>query len=105
MLGGTVELFAYRKALFNYGNIYNILEDNALVLFCIFPSFNHCLIFSCFQLFCVTVLLRAFIVLMMSMTFRFRDSIDEMRRSLEAKENALEGLQQSIFEKDQVLVL
>ncbi|RRT36156.1 hypothetical protein GW17_00038273, partial [Ensete ventricosum] len=35
--------------------------------------------------------------------FRLRDNFDEMRRSLEAKENALEALHQSIFEKEQVL--
>lgn len=51
------------------------------------------------------ILLCAFLVMMFLITFRLRDSIDEMRRSLEAKENALEGLQQSIFEKEQVLIL
>lgn len=35
--------------------------------------------------------------------FRLRDNFDEMRRSLEGKENALEALHQSIFEKEQVL--
>lgn len=34
---------------------------------------------------------------------KLRDTIDEMRRSLEAKESALEGLQHSIFEKEQML--
>lgn len=37
-----------------------------------------------------------------SILYRLRESIDEMRRSLEAKENALEGLQHSIFDKEQV---
>eukprot|EP00262_Sarcandra_glabra_P008192 TRINITY_DN21500_c0_g1_i1.p1 TRINITY_DN21500_c0_g1~~TRINITY_DN21500_c0_g1_i1.p1 ORF type:complete len:803 (-),score=248.88 TRINITY_DN21500_c0_g1_i1:259-2667(-) len=34
---------------------------------------------------------------------KLRENIDEMRRSLEAKENAFEGLQQSLFEKEQML--
>lgn len=33
---------------------------------------------------------------------RLRDNIEELRRSLEPKENALEALQQSLLEKDQV---
>lgn len=34
---------------------------------------------------------------------RLRDNIEELRRSLEPKENALEALQQSLLEKEQVL--
>ncbi|XP_074571452.1 protein GRIP [Curcuma longa] len=34
---------------------------------------------------------------------KLRDNFDEMRRTLEAKENALEALHQSIFEKEQLL--
>ncbi|XP_042500883.1 protein GRIP-like [Macadamia integrifolia] len=33
---------------------------------------------------------------------KLRETVDEIRRSLGAKENALEGLQQSLFEKEQV---
>ncbi|KAH0448048.1 hypothetical protein IEQ34_021848 [Dendrobium chrysotoxum] len=33
---------------------------------------------------------------------KLRDSVDELLRSLEAKESTLEGLQQSLFEKEQV---
>ncbi|KAF8410310.1 hypothetical protein HHK36_002836 [Tetracentron sinense] len=44
-----------------------------------------------------------FIILIMSLTSRLRDSIDEARHSLEAKENALERLQQSLFDKEQML--
>ena len=43
--------------------------------------------------------------LTMSLTSRLRDKIDELRRSFEPKENAIETLQQSLMEKDQVLKL
>ncbi|RVW85697.1 Protein GRIP [Vitis vinifera] len=39
----------------------------------------------------------------MSLTSRLRDKIDELRRSFEPKENAIETLQQSLMEKDQML--
>lgn len=43
--------------------------------------------------------------LTMSLTSRLRDKIDELHRSFEPKENAIETLQQSLMEKDQVLKL
>ena len=38
----------------------------------------------------------------MSLMCRLRDNIEELRRSLEPKENAFEALQQSLLEKEQV---
>uniref|UniRef100_A0A1D1ZHY7 Protein GRIP n=1 Tax=Anthurium amnicola TaxID=1678845 RepID=A0A1D1ZHY7_9ARAE len=38
-----------------------------------------------------------------SSNIKLRENIDELHRTLEAKENALEGLQQSHFEKEQML--
>ena len=43
-----------------------------------------------------------FILLMIEMKSRLRDTIEELRRSLEPKESALEALQQSLMEKEQV---
>lgn len=38
-----------------------------------------------------------------SLINRLRDNIEELRHSLQPKENAIEALQQSLAEKDQVL--
>ena len=38
-----------------------------------------------------------------SLINRLRDNIEELRHSLQPKENAIEALQQSLVEKDQVL--
>lgn len=39
------------------------------------------------------------------LTSRLRDNIEELRRSLQPKENALEALQQSLLEKEQVTMV
>lgn len=39
----------------------------------------------------------------MPLISRLRDNIEELRRSMQPKEDAIEALQQSILEKDQVL--
>lgn len=46
-----------------------------------------------------------YILFLILLTSRLRDNIDELRRSLEPKENALEALQQSLLEKEQVWIL
>jgi hypothetical protein len=40
----------------------------------------------------------------LSLKSRLRDTIEELRRSLQPKEGALEALQQSLLEKDQVCI-
>lgn len=45
-----------------------------------------------------------FIIVTLSLKSRLRDTIEELRRSLQPKESALEALQQSLLEKDQVCI-
>lgn len=48
------------------------------------------------------VLFHSFMIVMMKS--RLRDTIEELRRSLQPKESALEALQQSLLEKEQVCI-
>lgn len=52
----------------------------------------------------VSVYSPVFIIVTLSLKSRLRDTIEELRRSLQPKESALEALQQSQLEKDQVCI-
>lgn len=43
------------------------------------------------------------VVIVMPSTSRLRDNIEELRRSMQPKEDAIEALQQSLSEKEHVL--
>lgn len=55
------------------------------------------------QHFCASNLI-ILMILSLYIMFRLRDTVDELRHSLETKQNALEQLQQSFLEKEQVFV-
>ncbi|GJX14465.1 hypothetical protein Tco_0206223 [Tanacetum coccineum] len=50
---------------------------------------------------CMHLVLFVIFTLIISLSFRLRDNIEELRRSMEPKENAIETLQQSLLEKEQ----
>lgn len=57
-----------------------------------------------FRKFLGSVFVAYLLIITMLLAFRLRDNVEELRHSLQPKESALEALQQSLLEKDQVRV-